>query len=491
MFRSMRRHPWLLLALWLLPTVICALTIYLTWGGQRGALDATGIVARARPAIVGITMESETPRLQPKDEPREASKARCDRRPSEGTHGSGFLIDPAGFIVTNDHVVARARKILVTLADGRTFEARVAGRDPTTDLALLKIDTGTGEALPVLRIATSSDIQIGEPVIAIGNPLGYIGSASQGIVSGLDRIYIDTDPVGYIQHDAAINPGSSGGPILNRRGEVIGINTAIPDTSPYDIGIGLAIPATTIQAVAADLRRYGRVRRAGLGVTVQQLDGALATAMGRARHDGLAVSSVTEDSPAQEAGLLPGDILLRIDTHPLRRVRDLIVALSNYRAGQAVDLVVIRNGREQRLGVRLEEAPQAESERQARGRPVAPRTAQRTARLGLAFAGDLRPKGLAAAAKRGAAVVAHVDPDGSAYRAGVAPGDEILAIGNTNVRDRDHAIDLIGQTRLKFLALLVRRDGQAPRFVVLPFRGGARADIDHAGNSVEPAGGPF
>lgn len=491
MIRPTRLHPWLLIALWLLPVAISVFALYLTWLARNSDVEVSQIAADARPAIVGIHAETDRPRLLQKERSPGNPASGERHRIAQSPQGTGILIDPSGIVVTNNHVIAGAKLIRVSLADGRTLGARVIGSDPTTDLALLKIDPGTSAPLPTLRFAESEKVRAGDPVIAIGNPLGYVASTSRGIISGLDRVYADTDPVGYIQHDAAINPGSSGGPILNRAGDVVGINTAIPDTSPYDIGIGLAIPAATIKAVVADLRQFGHVRRASLGITVQQLDAALAAAMGRERNEGLAISSVAANSPAEKAGILPGDIIERIGDNPLRKVRDLIIALSSHEAGQSVALTIARNGKSQRLDVRTAHAAPEEPRQPAR-RTATPRTtAGGKVHLGLTFAGEFRAKGLADAPERRRAVVADVDPDGAAYRAGVAPGDEILAIGNASVRNLDHAIELIGKTRLKFLALLVKRDEQAPRFVVLPLRDGARSDIDHTGNSVEPTGGPY
>jgi S1-C subfamily serine protease len=462
-----------------------ALLFYLVGNTSRNP-DTSTIVSRTSPAIVSVLAKPAAPRPTLSDAKSAGSPTARIRQTAKDAQGSGVIIDSSGLVVTNDHVVANSAEIRVRLSNGRIYSATIVGRDPLTDLALLRI--APKSPLPALTLATSAP-KVGEKVVALGNPLGYATSASLGIVSGLKRTYTDADPVNYIQHDAAINPGSSGGPIVNRNGEIVGINTAIPDATPYDIGIALAIPAATVKAVMAQLKTHGNVTRAALGIEVQQMDKSLAAAMGRQPREGLPVSAVHPGTAAAEAGLLPGDILLTIDGKPVRKVRDLVRILARYSVGRDAALTILRDNRAIQVTARLTKAAAPIARQVAQGRSDR-QTIPKKRRLGITFAGEFRAKGQAAASRITGTFVERVDSEGTAYRAGLRPGDEILAIGNTQVRALDDAVNIIAKSKAKLLALLVRRRGEPQRFVVLPFRG-APSEVDHMGNSVEPAGGPY
>src|SRR6266446_3201813 len=287
--------------------------------------------------------------------------------------GSGFVINPSGLIVTNNHVVDGATEIKVTLADGRELPGRVLGRDPKTDIALLKVDA-TG--LLVIPLGDSSRLQVGEPVMAIGNPFGLEQTVTTGIVSATGRVIGEGPYDDFIQTDASINPGNSGGPLINARGEVIGINTAIFSQSGGSVGIGFAIPVNLAKPVVTQLASAGHVTRGWLGVGIQPLTADLAKSFRLTRTDGALVTSVTEGSPAAKAGLKEGDVIVEYDGRPVGRAGDLPRAVAETPLGREVPLTVARDGKT--LTLRATIAKLAEPQEQ--------RTAQTAGRSALGLA---------------------------------------------------------------------------------------------------------
>jgi len=284
------------------------------------------------------------------------------REPQEAS-GTGFVVSKDGYILTNNHVVADADKVTVTLLDKRTFEAKVIGRDPTTDVAVIKID---GENLPVASLGDDNNARVGQWVVAIGNPLGLDFTVTAGIISakgrplqGLlgNRGYEITD---YIQTDAAINPGNSGGPLVNIRGEVIGINSAIASSTGFYAGYGFAIPVTLAKQVMDDLIKYGKVRRAVMGVSILPATAADAKAAGMKEVTGVFVRAYNPDdsnSPAKEAGVQPGDVIVSADGKTTDRVSTLQRIIRGHKPGDTVTLEVMRFGEKKSFKVKLVEAP--------------------------------------------------------------------------------------------------------------------------------------
>jgi len=225
--------------------------------------------------------------------------------------GSGFIVDPGGLIVTNDHVVAGASEVQVTLNDGTQYQARVKGRDPKTDLALIEIDAE--HPLPYVEFGSSDTARVGDWVLAVGNPFGLGGSVTAGIISARERDLSDGPLDGYLQIDAPINRGNSGGPLFDAAGTVIGVNTAIFSPSGGSIGIGFAVPSTTAQAVIEQMRANGHVGRGWLGVQIQPVTAEVAAALGLDREQGALVTSIVDQSPAQRAGLRPGDVIVKVE----------------------------------------------------------------------------------------------------------------------------------------------------------------------------------
>jgi serine protease Do len=322
------------------PSVVSIQTTRITNARQRGG--------SGRPDIEEFFRNFQPPTQQ--REPQEAS-------------GTGFVVSKDGYILTNNHVVADADKVTVTLLDKRTFDAKVIGRDPTTDVAVIKID---GENLPVASLGDDNNARVGQWVVAIGNPLGLDFTVTAGIISakgrplqGLlgNRGYEITD---YIQTDAAINPGNSGGPLVNIRGEVIGINSAIASSTGFYAGYGFAIPVTLAKQVMDDLIKYGKVRRAVMGVSIMGATAADTKAAGMKEVTGVFVRAFNTDeagnSPAKEAGVQPGDVIVAADGKATDRVSTLQRIIRGHKPGDVVTLDVMRFGEKKSFKVKLIEA---------------------------------------------------------------------------------------------------------------------------------------
>ncbi|HEY3101653.1 MAG TPA: DegQ family serine endoprotease [Methylomirabilota bacterium] len=263
------------------------------------------------------------------------------RRPVRSL-GSGFVINSTGYVVTNNHVVDGASEVRVKLSDGRDVLAKVAGRDPKTDLALLKVEA-TG--LPVIPLGDSAQLQVGEPVMAIGNPFGLEQTVTTGIVSATGRVIGEGPYDDFIQTDASINPGNSGGPLINSRGQVVGINTAIFSQSGGSVGIGFAIPVNLAKGVVTQLAESGHVVRGWLGVEIQPITPELAKGFNLSQPAGALVASVVDGSPAKEAGVKPGDVITEFDGRKVGRAEDLPRAVADTTIGREVVLGLVRDGK--------------------------------------------------------------------------------------------------------------------------------------------------
>ena len=314
---------------------------------------------RLLPAVVEITIESKspsaTPTLQPPGgEDNSPFKDFFDeffKRQQEGgrprtmtSMGSGFIIDPTGLVVTNNHVVEGAESIEVHLQDDTVLKAELVGRDPKTDLAVLRVKPGA--PLPAVSFGNSDGLRIGEWVMAIGNPFGLGGSVSLGIVSARNRDISAGPYDDYIQTDAAINKGNSGGPLFNLKGEVVGINTAIFSPTGGSVGIGFSVPANTAKYVVDQLVRFGETRRGWLGVKIQQVTPDLAESMSLDRPRGALVADVTPTGPAEKAGIEAGDVIVEFNGRPVIQMRDLPKIVAETDIGKQVPVKVLRKGQE-------------------------------------------------------------------------------------------------------------------------------------------------
>ena len=384
--------------------------------------------------------------------------ARPDAAPRRAVaQGSGFVIDPSGYIVTNDHVARDATDIAVTFADGRQLRARLVGRDDKTDLALLKVESD--KPLPALRWGDSDGVQVGDWVLAVGNPFGLGGTVTAGIVSARGRD-IQAGPYDdFLQLDAPINQGNSGGPAFDMQGAVIGVNTAIYSPNGGSVGIGFAIPSAVARPVVEELRARGRVERGWIGVAVQPLTPEIALGLGlQATQDGALVAQVEPGGPAAIGGLRQGDVVVGVDGKPVNRLRELPRAIAAVKPGAATTLDVIRRGAAIQVELRVGSTPQAE--RAAADEPA-----------GLAFApltAELRGRLDLPAEARGV-VVAQVREGSAAQRAGLATGDLVVEVGGEKVETPEQAARAIAGARARHVAsvlLLVDRHG-AERFVAL------------------------
>lgn len=355
---------------------------------------------------------------------------RREQRPV-ASMGSGFIISHDGYVVTNNHVVEGADEVMVTLTDRREYEAQVVGTDQRSDLALLKIEA---DDLTPVKWGNSDDLKVGEWVVAIGSPFGLDYSASAGIISAMGRSIPNESRENYvpfIQTDVAINPGNSGGPLFNLRGQVVGINSQIYTRSGGSIGLSFAIPASLAQDVVAQLKEKGRVDRGWLGVGIQDVDRNMAKAMGLGKPSGALVSQVEAGAPAAEAGIRVGDIITRFGRHNIAQSSDLPHAVGQTRPGTDVNLNVMREGREQRLRVKVGALPSANDDVQAAS--AAP-SADLGGRLGLVV--EEIPDALKQRwSVESGVLVKQVVPGKAGAKAGLRDGDIVAQLGFEAVTD--------------------------------------------------------
>ncbi|MDE2006791.1 MAG: DegQ family serine endoprotease [Rhodospirillales bacterium] len=381
--------------------------------------------------------------------------------------GSGFIIDQDGLIVTNNHVVKDADRITVTFDDGKTVPAKVIGTDPRTDIALLKVEAG--HPLPYLQLGDSDKAQPGEWVIAIGNPFGLSETVTAGIISALGR-NIGAGPYDkFIQVDAPINEGNSGGPLLTQDGKVIGMNTAILSPTGGSIGIGFSIPSNIIRKIADDLRRYGHVTRGYIGVEAQSVSDAMSKALNLPRQGGALIAAVQPNTPAERAGLKPGDVITAVNGAAIKSPRDLADHVAEVKPGAEANLDVIRDGKSRVVTVTVAAMPS----QQAIASEMQPGHAR--SRLGLAL-GTLSP-GLAGQLNlpegTDGALVTAVKPGSPAQQAGISPGDVIVGVGSHPVHnpvEAAQAIDAALKQSGRAVALRIMHNGQ-PAFVAINLAG--------------------
>jgi serine protease Do len=446
--------------------------------------DFADLAERAGPAVVGIRTTARVgtgpqggptmPDLDENDPMYEFFRRFFPNPPQQGPQGprqqqpgprrnvprglgSGFIVSADGYVLTNAHVVDGADEITVTLHDKREFKAKLLGADKRTDVAVLKIEA-TG--LPSVRIGDSSKIRVGEWVIAIGSPFGLENTVTAGIVSAKSRETGEFLP--FIQTDVAVNPGNSGGPLINMRGEVIGINSQIFTTSGAYAGISFAIPIDEAMSVQQQLRTSGRVIRGRIGVGIEAVSRDVAEAIGLGAPRGALVNTVEKDAPAAKAGVEPGDVIVRFDGKPIERSTDLPRIVGGTRPGSTVGMTVFRKGGQRDLKVTVAEL-QPDQTASARTRE-APKPAAPTNALGLVVSdlGADRQKEL------GIKAGVQVDGvDGLAGAAGIRPGDVITQLNSIEVQNARQFNDAVGKLDpKKDVALLVRR-GEASRFIVI------------------------
>ncbi|MAC76800.1 MAG: serine protease [Rhodobacteraceae bacterium] len=380
--------------------------------------------------------------------------------------GSGFVISEDGYVVTNNHVIDGADQIEIEFFDGETHEAKVVGTDPNTDIALLKVDAD--EPLPYVKFGDSDAAKVGDWVLAMGNPLGQGFSLSVGIVSARNRA-LSGSYDDYIQTDAAINRGNSGGPLFNMDGDVVGVNTAILSPNGGSIGIGFSMASNVVSNVVHQLQEYGETRRGWLGVRIQDVTDEIAEAMGLETAAGALITDVP-DGPAKDAGLLSGDVITAFDGVDVKDTRALVRQVGNTEVGKSVRVVVFRDGTSKTILVTLGRREEAENAVPAAMEQAQPEEATREI-LGLtlsALTDDFRSE-LGIPEGQTGLVVTDVDETSEAYEKGLRAGDLITEAGQQKVDTLaafDERIADAKDAGRKSLLLLVRRGGD-PRFVAL------------------------
>jgi serine protease Do len=437
------------------------------------------LAEKSLPAVVNISTTQTVDRGAGPDRPQfppgspfeEFFKEFFDRqRPNSGPRkvtslGSGFVIDPSGIIVTNNHVIADADEIVVRFHDDTSLPATLLGRDEKTDIAVLKVESD--EPLVALSIGDSAAARVGDWVVAIGNPFGLGGSVTAGIISARQRDIRSGPYDAFIQTDAAINKGNSGGPLLNLDGEVIGINTAIYSPSGGSVGIGFAVPTSLAEGVVNQLREFGETRRGWLGVHIQTVTPEIADSLGLSEASGALVANVTEDGPAQAAGIEAGDVILRFDDKPVSKMRELPRLVAETPVGKSVSVTVWRKGAEENLSVSLgrleaQEAKVAENDSKAATvDEIGASLATLDDTLRRQFGIDDSIEGV---------VITELDPDGAAAEKRLEAGDVILEVNQDAVADPGDVASRIAEAvsaGRNSVLLLVNRQGDR-RFVVVP-----------------------
>jgi serine protease Do len=390
--------------------------------------------------------------------------------------GSGFVLNGEGFILTNNHVVKDATDIQVMLSDGRQFSAAIVGKDPLTDVALIKLKNPPKE-LPTVTLGSSDQLKQGDFVLALGSPLGLRDTATLGIVSAKHRSGIN--PGGtyddFIQTDAAINPGNSGGPLFNLRGEVVGINTAIvrPDIGQ---GIGFAVPIDLAKSLLPQLREKGKVTRGYLGVQVSDLTPDLSQAFGLPPNTkGALVQNVVPRGPAAKGGVIPGDLVVSINGKPVESSGELTRTVALVAPGESVNLVVVRKGGEKKqLSFKVTQRPDEESiASRGEGEEGDESGANKSPKLGVSLAAipPEMARQLGISPEEGGVVVADVVEGGPAQRAGVRQGDVILEVNRQPVKKIEDVSSTVAKMKEGEMALLRVRRGDASIFVAVPVGG--------------------
>jgi serine protease Do len=434
------------------------------------------VAARTTPAVPNVPNDPQLDELfrdffNRRGQPGDNQNRNTPQQPRRvNSLGSGFIIDPSGIVITNNHVIADADEITVILNDGTRIKAELLGKDQKTDLAVLKVKTD--KPLKSVKFGDSDKLRLGEWVIAIGNPFSLGGSVTAGIVSARNRD-INSGPYdNYIQTDAAINRGNSGGPLFNLDGDVIGINTAIISPSGGSIGIGFAVPAKTAVAVIDQLKQFGETRRGWLGVRIQQVTDEIAESLGIKPARGALVAGVDDKGPAKPAGIEPGDVIVKFDNKDIKEMRDLPRVVADTPVGTDVPVVVIRKGKEEIKTVKLGRLEDGEKQQASLKqddpdtKPVVKKT------LGLEVANmsdDLRKKYKIKDTVKGI-VILGVDANSPASDKRLNAGDTLVEIAQEAIASADDfqaKIDKLKKENRKSALLLVASADGELRFVAL------------------------
>ncbi|MBY5630493.1 Do family serine endopeptidase [Rhizobium leguminosarum] len=382
--------------------------------------------------------------------------------------GSGFFISEDGYIVTNNHVVSDGQAFVAVTNDGTELDAKLIGKDPRTDLAVLKVD-GKGKKFTYVNWADDNNVRVGDWVVAVGNPFGLGGTVTAGIVSARGRDIGSGPYDDYLQVDAAVNRGNSGGPTFNLSGEVVGINTAIFSPSGGSVGIAFAIPASTAKDVVADLMKDGQVSRGWLGVQIQPVTKDIAESIGLSEPSGALVVAPQAGSPGDKAGMKAGDVVTALNGETIKDARDLSRRIGAMQPGSKVELSVWRAGKAQPLTVELGTLPIDQKDASADDnsqpqQPEAPASEKALADLGLTVGPSDDGKGLA---------ITDIDPNSDAADKGIKEGEKITSVNNQEVSSADDIVKVLNQAKKdgRTRALFQIQSSEGSRFVALPING--------------------
>ena len=432
--------------------------------------DFTQLVEQASPAVVNISttqklperrvssmgqmpdLEGLPPGLRDFFERSMPPSGKGGRQREAQSLGSGFIISPDGYILTNNHVVADADEIIVRLSDRSEMKAKLVGTDPRSDVALLKIE---GKNLPVLKLGKSQDLKAGQWVVAIGSPFGFDHTVTQGIISAIGRSLPNESYVPFIQTDVPINPGNSGGPLFNLTGEVVGINSQIYTRSGGFMGVSFAIPIDVAMDVANQLKAGGKVSRGWLGVVIQEVNKDLAESFGLDKPAGALVAQVLDDGPAAKGGLQVGDVILSMNGQPIVMSADLPHLVGALKAGSKAALEVIRNGKRQNLELTVGAIPDEGKEMSS------PTGAEQSSnRLGVSVA-DLSEEQKKANDIKGGVIITDVQ-DGPAALIGLQPGDVITHLNNQAITNGKQFTEIAkALPKNRSVSMRVLRQGRA------------------------------
>ena len=437
------------------------------------------------PAVVNISSSQvvrsaqrpEIPTAPPGSPFEDFFKEFFDRNQQDGAPrrasslGSGFIIDKTGFVVTNNHVIAEADEITVILQDDSRYEAKLIGRDPKTDLALLKIEVGRD--LPFVDWGNSTVARVGDWVVAIGNPFGLGGTVTAGIISARQRDINQGPYDSFLQTDASINRGNSGGPMFNMDGQVIGVNTAIFSPTGGSVGVGFSIPSSIAERVVAQLRDFGRTKRGWLGVRIQSVTDEIAESLGLDKASGALVADVTSDGPAQKSKIVPGDVILKFDGKDVEEMRDLPRIVAETEIGKPVKVDVWRKGKRQSIDVvvgELEEEKPILASTGPSGNVVEPEEAEIES-LGVAVTAitDEMRKQFNVPEEVQGVLVTGVTADSGAAEKGLRPGDVIVEVNQEEVSSPGQIAAKVNEAAdndRRSVLLLVNRNGDL-RFVAV------------------------
>ena len=387
--------------------------------------------------------------------------------------GSGFIIDKSGYVITNNHVIDNAEKIMVILYDDTSFEATVVGKDPKTDVALLKINPKKTK-LTAVKFGDSNKLRVGDWVMAIGNPFGFGGTVTAGIVSARGR-NLSGSYDDYIQTDASINRGNSGGPLFDMNGNVVGINTAIFSQSGGSVGIGFAVSSNLAKQVTDQLKKYGRTKRGWLGVLIQEISKEIADSLGMKSVKGALVSSATEGGPAQKAGVKTGDVILKFNGNDIDTMKELPKVVAGTPVGKSVPLVILRNGKTITLNVVLGELELAEKENLITKSSGNKKSKSKTFEK-LGFVAEELSKSNVEKFKlkkiKAGILISSIKEGSVAQEAGLLPGMVIVRVGQIEVNSIDVIEDAIKNAikqKRKAILLLVKVES-GTRFVALELK---------------------